>query len=185
MTKVKLDRILVATDGSPESVRAAEFAAFLTRGSRAKITVVHVIPNPTIPLGTTTIDDTSLEPPDDVVVQKSLWEGAQAILDRAMRPFQELGARVEGLVEASDDPADALIHLARREGFDLIVVASRGLGGIEKALLGSVGEAVVRDAPCPVLVVREGKVASVRGPQTPHSRDHRHARASGHPGSTP
>jgi nucleotide-binding universal stress UspA family protein len=158
MAKVKLDRVLVATDGSPESVRAAEFAALLTRGTRAKITVVHVIPNPMIPLGTTIIDDTSLEPPDDVVVKKSLWEGAQAILDRAMRPFQELGARVEGLVEASDDPADALIHLAGREGFDLIVVASHGKGAVERAILGSVSEALVRNAPCPVLLVRRGRV---------------------------
>ncbi len=158
MAKVKVDRILVATDGSPESFRAAEFAALLTRGSGAKIIVVHVVPNPMIPLGTTIIDDTSLEPPDDVVVEKSLWEGAQAILDRAMQPFLKMGARVEGLVESGEDPADALIHLARREGVDLIVVASRGLGGAEKALLGSVSEALMRDAPCSVLVVREGRV---------------------------
>lgn len=158
MARVKVDRILVATDGSPESVRAAEFTAVLTRGLRAKITVVHVIPNPTIPLGTSTIDTSSLDPEDDVIVEKSLWEGAQAILDRAMRPFHEVGARVEGLVEAGEDPIDALVHLAGREGFDLIVVASRGEGGAERAILGSTSEALVREAPCPVLVVRKGTV---------------------------
>ncbi len=51
-------------------------------------------------------------------------------------------------------PADAIVDVARREGVDLIVMGSRGLGALEGALLGSVSEAVADRAPCPVLIAR-------------------------------
>lgn len=149
---MKLDRILVATDGSPESLEAARYAAVLARGVKPKVTVVHVIPNPSVPQGTS-----SMRPEDEVIVEKILWDGAQGILDRTMQPFRDAGLRVEGLV-TSGDPAEQLILLAGREDFDLIVVASRGEGGAERAILGSTSAAVVREAPCPVLVVRKGTV---------------------------
>lgn len=53
-------------------------------------------------------------------------------------------------------PADALVHLAEKEGYDLIVVGARGLSGVKRYLLGSVSEKTVRYAHCPVLVVKGG-----------------------------
>jgi nucleotide-binding universal stress UspA family protein len=53
-------------------------------------------------------------------------------------------------------PADEIIKAAKDEGVDLIVVGNLGRTGIERMLIGSVSEAVVRHAPCPVLVVRGG-----------------------------
>ena len=44
--------------------------------------------------------------------------------------------------------------------YDLIVIGSRGKGGIGRLLLGSVSEAVARDAPCPVLIVRKGTTSA-------------------------
>jgi nucleotide-binding universal stress UspA family protein len=48
----------------------------------------------------------------------------------------------------------AIIHLAEEVGAGLIVMGSRGLGGVRRALMGSVSDSVVRHAHCPVLVVR-------------------------------
>jgi nucleotide-binding universal stress UspA family protein len=49
---------------------------------------------------------------------------------------------------------DEILDLAEEVGADLIVIGSRGLGAISRALLGSVSESVVKHAHCPVLVVR-------------------------------
>ena len=54
-------------------------------------------------------------------------------------------------VERSDEQ---IVALAEEIGAGLIVMGSRGLGGIRRALMGSVSDAVVRHAHCPVLVVR-------------------------------
>ncbi|MHB1161875.1 MAG: universal stress protein, partial [Chloroflexota bacterium] len=51
MAKTKIDRVLVAVDGSAESLEAARYASELVRGLNPKVTVLHVVPNPTIPVG--------------------------------------------------------------------------------------------------------------------------------------
>ena len=54
-------------------------------------------------------------------------------------------------------PDEEIVSLADEIGAGLIVVGSRGLGDIRRALMGSVSDSVVRHAPCPVLVVRGEK----------------------------
>lgn len=51
-------------------------------------------------------------------------------------------------------PVEEIVTLAEETGAGLIVLGSRGLGGVGRALMGSVSEFVVRYAPCPVLVLR-------------------------------
>jgi nucleotide-binding universal stress UspA family protein len=66
----------------------------------------------------------------------------------------------EGLLRLKDGrplmgtPAAEVVDLAEELGVGLIVVGSRGLGGIRRALIGSVSDSMVRHAHCPVLVVR-------------------------------
>jgi nucleotide-binding universal stress UspA family protein len=52
-------------------------------------------------------------------------------------------------------PAAEIVDLAEELGVGLVVVGSRGLGGVRRALMGSVSDSVVRHAHCPVLVVRK------------------------------
>ena len=54
-------------------------------------------------------------------------------------------------------PDREIVDLAEEIGAGLIVMGSRGLGGIRRALMGSVSDSVVRHAHCPVLVVRKAK----------------------------
>lgn len=51
-------------------------------------------------------------------------------------------------------PADQIIKTAEEEHIDLIIIGSRGLGGIQQFLLGSVSDRVADQAPCPVLIIR-------------------------------
>ena len=51
-------------------------------------------------------------------------------------------------------PAEVILELARQPGVDLIAMTTHGRGGLQRAVLGSVADAVLRHAPCPVLLVR-------------------------------
>jgi nucleotide-binding universal stress UspA family protein len=54
-------------------------------------------------------------------------------------------------------PSDDVVRVAEELGAGLIVMGSKGLGGVQRGLMGSVSESVIRHAPCPVLMVRKEK----------------------------
>lgn len=64
------------------------------------------------------------------------------------------GFTVRPEVLVGDRPADAIVSFASARGVDLIIMSTHGLGGLSKLVFGSVTLEVVRQAPCPVLVVR-------------------------------
>ena len=147
--KEMMGRVVIATDGSEGSMEAIRFAASLLDASRARVVLLHVIPTTTIPLGTT-----SLHPDDKVEVEKTMWEGGQAILSRGAAPLEGAGIPVEGRL-ARGQAADEILEVARQENAVLVVLSSHGEGGAEERDLGSTSEAVVKSAHCPVLVVRK------------------------------
>ena len=88
-----------------------------------------------------------------------------------VRELRRLGALVEHLGAAgraetelrAGDPADELLGIARELDAELLVVGSRGLRELGSVLLGSVSSALMRDAPCPVVVVPPGCAAPLAG----------------------
>jgi nucleotide-binding universal stress UspA family protein len=81
---------------------------------------------------------------------------AQRVLDEQVRMVEGAGAPVEETHLNIDEwPDRTIVHLSEDIGAGLVVMGSRGRGGIRRALMGSVSDAVVRHAHCPVLVVRE------------------------------
>ncbi len=138
-------KILVAVDGSPFAARAAEVAAELANDLGAQLALVHAVdpavvayaPEGGVPAGE--------------LIAAAEREGRQLLADfrertSAQRPpfaFLEQGS-----------PAAEIVRTAQTWAADLIVIGSHGRKGLERALLGSVAEAVVRHATCPVLVVR-------------------------------
>ncbi len=62
------------------------------------------------------------------------------------------------------DPARSIVQVAEEEGVDLIVMGTHGRGGINRLLMGSVAEAVVRRAKCPVLTLKEPALARTSAP---------------------
>lgn len=148
-------KILLATDGSEEAELAASTAADLAKASASELHVLHV--GPGLPL---------YELPDyparfEEVVAEQRRE-AKSILDDQVRGIEALGVAVVGAhLEMDGRPARALVELGEKLGAGLVVMGSRGLGGLRRTLMGSVSDSVVRHAHCPVMVVRPEKARSV------------------------
>lgn len=97
-------------------------------------------------------------------VADDLREPVEHLVDAAVENAHEHGVAAEGRV-LSGNADNILIATAEQDGADLIVVGSHGRRGIRRYLLGSIAEAIVRNSPVPVLVVRTaaaGHAAAVR-----------------------
>ena len=133
-------RVVVGVDGSPAS-RAALETAF-AEADRHGLSVHAVVAWESVPL-----DD--LPPLAD---EAGLRRAAENRLDQMMIPMREDHSGVEARGEVlTGTPREVLMDAA--EGARLLVVGSRGLGGFRGLLLGSVSQALVQHAPCPVVVV--------------------------------
>ena len=73
-----------------------------------------------------------------------------------LRPAE--GVQLETKLEVGE-AAPSIVRFAREAGCELIVMGTHGRSGLERLILGSVAEHVLRQAPCPVLTVREGAVS--------------------------
>ena len=71
-----------------------------------------------------------------------------------MPSFLDLGVPADQTEVLYGDPGHALCHVAAERSARAIVMGSRGRGGLKRALLGSVSDYVVRNAPCPVVITR-------------------------------
>ena len=135
-------RILLATDLTPASDLATDWAFALAERNGADLLVMSVI------------DPHELR-------KESLRTGLRwdQVRDRRQAAAQELVARRRPTVDVrfmvwTGEPGESIVSAADSEAADLIVVGTRGRGTIGRLLLGSVSEHVVRNAPCPVLVAR-------------------------------
>jgi|SRR5579875_147260 len=146
-----LQRIGVGFDGGPESRRALALAVRLVRGD-AELSLIAVVDNH-LPL-------TFIDP--EVVVGD--WDAARAqtaarLREHGARAVSELGGTAR-VVTAVGDPAEELRR--RSSELDLIVVGSRRWGAIARLVSGAVGETLVSDAGCSVVIVPRGPRASSR-----------------------
>jgi len=139
------DRILVPTDGSAGVERAVEHAVGLAEKHGATVEALYVVNAATfggLPM------ETSWEGISSVLRE----EGHEAV-ERVEEIAEERGVDVETrIVEGM--PSRTICEHADSEGCDLIVMGTHGRGGIDRLLMGSVTERVVRTAEPPVLTVR-------------------------------
>lgn len=138
------DRILLATDGSEDAAAAARAASDLAARTGSDLYVVHVwnIPATVSP----------------AVMPVDLFEsGAREVLDIEVTRAKGEGVKVAEAMLIRGHPVDEILDLAEEIRAGLIVVGSRGRGTFRRMVLGSVSEAVVHHAACPVLVVRGGE----------------------------
>ena len=130
--------ILHSTDFSEASGLACEHAVRLARQCGAKLTVLHVYPDPTRVPDAWSIRDPRPELED--VLSRVAAGAADVSVERLLR----IGT-----------PAERIVEYARSHHCDLIVMGTHGRTGLKHVLLGSVAEKVIRSAPCPVMVVRQ------------------------------
>ncbi len=139
--------IMVALDGSPSAAKALELAADLAKSAGAAVELVSVVPLQ-VYYSTYVPDLTAVTATEE-----------KAVRDRLDRDLQELKAKgiqdvratvLTGLV------VEALLDHVQAHPPDLLVMGSRGQSATRRLLLGSVSDALVHFAQCPVLVAKKG-----------------------------
>jgi nucleotide-binding universal stress UspA family protein len=136
--------ILVATDGNQSSESAVVAAAELSEKTGAEIHLIYVGEE---------ITETST--PRSRGSDAEVGEKAQKLLEEKSQNIQSAGGTVgRSSVVPGKKPAQEIVKLTRDDDVGMVVVGSRGLGPLQYAVRGSVSTYVVREAFCPVLVVR-------------------------------
>lgn len=145
-------RILVPTDGSSVSEGAVDAAIDLAQARGSEIVALSVaVPEPVFQ---------SLEgavPYDPGLQVDVLLEHAQGYVDAVAARAAKAGVHCTPVTFSALDPAEAIADTAREHDCDLIVMGSHGRRGLSRLLAGSVTQAVLADAPVPVMVLRPGQ----------------------------
>ncbi len=145
-------KILLPTDGSKYAEKAAKHAIWIAGHSNAELIALNVV------------DTSSLVglPAEDLTIRVSeiLKDEGQKSLDNISKLIEELEKNEEfktgvKLIKESKEgpPADVILKTVKEENIDLIVMGTSGKHGLDRFLLGSVTEKVVRSAKIPVLAV--------------------------------
>ncbi len=139
--------ILLATDGSREAALARTTAIDLANSTNSELHVVTVAPGyPSYDVRNPSVVEQLREQAEDIL------NGQAAQIEREGGNVAEKHLRI-----AERCRAQQIVRVAEDISAGLIVIGSRGLGGVRRALMGSVSDSVVRHAHCPVLVVRPEK----------------------------
>ncbi|MHB8549878.1 MAG: universal stress protein [Acidiferrobacterales bacterium] len=146
--------ILVAIDGSDTARFATEEAIRFAREQNARLRFIHVVDEDVIywSAGGVILDS----------VFETLRKSGQAILDEAVAAAGRAGVPAETVLQETVGKRlpDVIVQEAATWPADLLVLGTRGRGGLEQLLLGSVSEGVARLAPVPVLLMRAQTAAS-------------------------
>ena len=140
-------KILYATDFSTTGQTALEMATSLARDRGATLLIVHV-EEPPVAYGGGEFYY-GMEEPSREELRKMLADVVPPDPTVACERCLAVGT-----------PAEAIVDLAESEGAELIIMATHGRTGLGRMLMGSVAEAVVRKAKCPVLTVKAGAAAA-------------------------
>jgi nucleotide-binding universal stress UspA family protein len=143
-----INNILIATDGSEHTKRAVDYGIDLAKSMEAKVYAIYVI-------------DTAAFAS---IPMDAAWESMYGLLkqegDEATKYVSEK-AELEGLsVERATiegHPGEEIIKYADKNSINLIVMGTLGKSGLDRFLLGSIAEKVVRTSKIPVLIVRGTK----------------------------
>ena len=149
--------VVVATDGSPQSLAAARhLRSFADPQKITTISVVAVVR----PLASVAFADEISEagPPSPGEGAGSFRQAAQSAVDAVAAVFDDWGPRIDKQIR-SGSPAAEIIRVAEEHDAGLVVVAAGGRGISDAILVGSTAQRVQHYAPCPVLVVRPAKTA--------------------------
>src|ERR671921_1647972 len=142
-------KILLATDGSKEARLAAQAAAQLSKDTGSEVHVAYVLPSPRELRGHHVYSQEVMRS----VLEQAEGE-ANSFLEEQAEQIRASGGKVAETHLEAGQPDKEIVRLSEELGVGTIVIGSRGLGAISRALMGSVSASVIRHAHCPVFVVR-------------------------------
>lgn len=145
----KFSKILVAVDGSEQSMQAADYAMELAKKYNAQLIALTVSHIPLSSYGFGSRPDTTKHDKEKQSLESKQW----------FRNIEEAGIEYNislktDLIDSQMSVEGTIVEYAERQGVDLIVIGTTGRSGFKKLLLGSVASGVVNYATCPVMVVK-------------------------------
>ena len=155
--RIALKSILFATDFSPAADAAVPFAIQIARSYGAKVYGAHV---------NAVNDYTAVAPEAWTVMVEASENDAK---EQTQRLNEQLNTVEHEVVISQGNITETIANMIKEKEIDLVVVGTRGRTKLGKALLGSVAEQILRQAPCPVLTV--GPHVTMELPREPGSRE--------------
>jgi nucleotide-binding universal stress UspA family protein len=146
-----LKKILIASDGSETSRRAARIGIELAKAAGAEALVVYVADVVLLDQ----IGDLLIFPGAKGKIKEKMMEQGRGVASTIENMAGEAGVKCE-VVVAEGNPGDQILRISKTHGADMIVLGSIGKTGLNKFMLGSVAEKVVRNSQIPVLTVPGG-----------------------------
>jgi nucleotide-binding universal stress UspA family protein len=135
-----VNKILVGVDGSAHSMKAAEYAARMASTFGASVTLMFVAPEPHAERFSPRVTTV----PERSVIDTDKFGNAPKVMEGLKVPFNTVVER--------GNPAKILINRAG-EGYDMVIMGSRGEGQVEEFLMGSVSSRVAQHVKIPILLV--------------------------------
>jgi nucleotide-binding universal stress UspA family protein len=148
-------KVLLATDGSEEAQLATTTAIAVSESTGSELHVLYVgeAANPYVDV-VELAGDEAVAPRLDAELKRQFEQQARDMLDAEAERVRAAGGTVAQAHLRMGKADHEIVASAEEIGAGLIVMGSRGRGGIRRALVGSISDSVVRHAHCPVLVVR-------------------------------
>ncbi len=149
-------KFLVAIDGSQVSQKVVQKVLSLAVPCKAVVillTVVEPIANYYPKVMMPTGDWVTWQGTPDIELEKTLLNSGQTLLDNAAKTFRSAGLECLTKLEIGS-PRDVICSIASAETPDFLALGSRGLGTVERLMLGSVSDYVVHHSSAPVIIVR-------------------------------
>ena len=146
---IEIRAILALTDFSAHAESALRYACGLAERFGATLHILHVLSD-VVPVGPDPMIAPIL-PPDYYSESESQSREALA---KVLKPEWGKPAAIVTAVNWGS-PVEVVVDYAQKSHVDLIVIATHGRTGLSHVLLGSVAEKIVREAPCPVLTIRD------------------------------
>ena len=140
-----IQKILVPTDGSDHSTRAAEYAISIAKVQKAQITIVYVVDEIVI--------DQFSKPAERECIESELKDDGKRFVNFAVGLAEKEGVKATSML-VRGRPFEQIVNIAKGMNIDLIVMGTYGWRGADRILMGSVAERVIEYAHCPVLVAR-------------------------------
>jgi nucleotide-binding universal stress UspA family protein len=141
----EVKKILIPTDGSDYSMRAAEYGISIAKMLKTDVMVVYV-------MDTVALDQTS-KSDERENMEKELKHDGQGYINYILSLAKKENVKAASLL-AKGRPVEQIVNLAKGLNMDLIVMGTYGQRGAERILIGNVAERVIEYSSCPVLVVK-------------------------------
>lgn len=148
---IAIKNVLVATDFSPASETALMYGRALARTFEGTLHVIHVLDNLASRLAFGEAALAGIAPLD---LQSEIERTGRRSLEAAIGDDDRQELHAVAVLRTNNSPAREIVAYAAEAAIDILVIGSTGRGMLDRMLMGSVADKVVRSAPCPVLAVR-------------------------------